>query len=343
MNAANSRPSRILVTGGAGYIGSHTVLRLLESGYQVEIIDNLSNGHLEAVRRVEKMTGTQVPVHVRDANSLNDLDSIFANGHFDACIHFAGYKSVSESIHYPITYYRNNLGSTLALLETMTKHAVAKLVFSSSASVYGEPSTLPITESSNTGLNVANPYGRTKWMIEQILKDVSASQPSMSITALRYFNPIGAHSSGLIGEDSGQAPTNIAPYIAQVASGQLESVKVFGDRYDTTDGSGVRDYIHVLDLADGHIAALEDTRSGLDFFNLGTGRGTSVLELVAMFEKAVGRSIPFEIAPARNGDVGASYADASKAKTVFGWEATRTVAEACSDAWRWQQMNPNGF
>ncbi len=333
---------RVLVTGGAGYIGSHTVVALLEAGHDVLIVDDLSNSSPEAVRRVGELAGREpgfVEANVRDAEAL---DAAFAAFCPDAVIHFAGWKAVGESTQVPLTYYRENLGSTLTLLETMAAHGCHQLVFSSSATVYGS-SEPPFAEDAPTG--ATNPYGWTKWMIEQILADVSAADPTLSVAVLRYFNPIGAHSSGRIGEDPQGIPNNLLPFVAQVAAGRRERLSVFGDDYDTPDGTGVRDYIHVVDLAAGHLAALDATagRPGYRIWNLGTGQGTSVLEVVRAFERASGVTIPFTIVPRRPGDVARSFADPAKAQAELGWSATRGIDEMCADTYRWQAGNPDGY
>ena len=333
---------RVLVTGGAGYIGSHTVVALLEEGHEVLVVDDLSNSSAESLRRVARITGQEpgfVEANVRDAVALGRA---FADFEPDAVIHFAGWKAVGESTQIPLTYYRENLGSTITLLETMAAHGCRRIVFSSSATVYGT-SEPPFTEDSPTG--ATNPYGQTKHMIEQILVDVAAADPTLSVAALRYFNPIGAHPSGLIGEDPKGIPNNLLPFVAQVASGRREYLSVFGDDYETPDGTGVRDYIHVVDLAAGHLAALDRLvgHPGHLVWNLGTGRGTSVLEVVHAYERASGTTIPYRVVPRRPGDVAASYADPSRAERELGWRATRGIDEMCADTVRWQAANPNGY
>ena len=333
----------ILLTGGAGYIGSHTAIELIQSGHSVVIADNLSNSSEEAVRRVESITGTNTPFHQVDLRDSEALDEVFAEHSIDAVVHFAGLKAVGESVAKPLAYYDNNLNSTLSLLEVMQKYQVEQLVFSSSATVYGTPEALPLTEDSPTGHGVTNPYGQTKFMIEQILRDVSVAHSNMAITLLRYFNPVGAHESGLIGEDPSGIPNNLLPYVSQVAVGKLESVGVFGNDYDTPDGTGVRDYIHVVDLAKGHVAAIEHLQPGTHIYNLGTGKGVSVLEIIQAFSEASGKTIPYEIKPRRPGDIASCYADPAKAQQELGWSAQFDIARACEDSWRWQSQNPNGY
>ncbi len=333
---------KILVTGGAGYIGSHTLVELVAANYQVVVVDNLSNSNAEAIKRVEKVTGQPIPLHVFDLRHQEKLDKLFAKEKFDAVIHFAGLKAVGESSEKPLLYHQTNIGSTLALLETMDKHAVHSLVFSSSATVYGS-APIPYTETSPTGHNIASPYGRTKHIIEEILRDVFAANPANQFTTLRYFNPIGAHPSGLIGEHPNGIPNNLMPYITQVATGTRQKLSVFGDDYDTVDGSGVRDYIHVVDLAKGHVAALSRSQPGISTYNLGSGMGTSVFQLIRAFENASGVTIPYEIAPRRPGDLPAFYADASKALQKLGWKTEKTVEDACRDSWNWQRLNPGGY
>ncbi len=333
----------ILITGGAGYIGSHTIIELLSSGHSVVVVDNLSNSSQESLRRVEKITNSTIPFYDIDVRDINALKEVFNKNHFDAVIHFAGLKAVGESISKPLEYYSNNIDSTLVLLEVMKQHNVKRIVFSSSATVYGDPETLPLTEESRIGVGITNPYGQTKFMIEQILRDFSVSDSSVEVTLLRYFNPVGAHSSGMIGEDPNGIPNNLLPYIAQVAVGKLQKVNVFGNDYDTTDGTGVRDYIHVVDLAKGHVAALKHSQPGVSTYNLGTGRGVSVLELITAFGKAAGKDIPYQIVPRRPGDVASCYATADKANKELGWTAEKTIDQACEDSWRWQSNNPNGY
>lgn len=332
-----------LVTGGAGYIGSHTLIELINNNFEVVVIDNLANSSRESLRRVEQITGHEIPFIEADVRDQSVLDDIFTTYNIDSVIHFAGLKAVGESVAKPLEYYDNNLVSTLALLEAMRKHGVKQLVFSSSATVYGSPSELPLRETSTVGVGLTNPYGKTKYMIEQIIQDYCAADPAFEATILRYFNPIGAHESGQIGEDPNGIPNNLLPYVAQVAVGKLQSVGVFGDDYDTPDGTGVRDYIHVVDLARGHVAALQHMKAGANVYNLGTGSGTSVLEIIKAFSKACGRDLPYEIKPRRAGDIAACYADCSKAERELGWRAELSIEQACADSWRWQSQNPNGF
>ena len=332
-----------LVTGGAGYIGSHTLIELINNNFEVVVIDNLANSSRESLRRVEQITGHEIPFIEADVRDRSVLDDIFTTYSIDSVIHFAGLKAVGESVAKPLEYYDNNLVSTMALLEAMRKHGVKQLVFSSSATVYGSPSELPLRETSTVGVGLTNPYGKTKYMIEQIIQDYCAADPAFEATILRYFNPIGAHKSGQIGEDPNGIPNNLLPYVAQVAVGKLQSVGVFGDDYDTPDGTGVRDYIHVVDLARGHVAALQHMKAGANVYNLGTGSGTSVLEIIKAFSKACGRDLPYEIKPRRTGDIAACYADCSKAERELGWRAELSIEQACADSWRWQSQNPNGF
>lgn len=333
----------ILVTGGAGYIGSHTVLELLQQGDNVDVVDNLSNSSEESLRRVAQITGKTAQLHTFDLEDKAKLEQLFSEHHYDAVIHFAGLKSVGESVSQPLEYYRNNIDSTLALCEVMQAHSVKKLIFSSSATVYGTPEQLPLTEENRTGVGITNPYGQTKFMIEQILRDLVQADPEWNITLLRYFNPVGAHESGLIGEDPQGLPNNLLPYVSQVAVGKLDKLRIFGDDYDTPDGTGVRDYIHVVDLARGHLAALNHLQRGVATYNLGTGRGVSVLEIVKAFEKACGKEIPYEVVPRRPGDVASCYADCSKANRELEWQAEKSLEDACADAWRWQSQNPQGY
>ncbi len=332
----------ILVTGGAGYIGSHTVVNLLNRGDTVVIVDNLVNAHPNSLDRIERITGKAPIFYDYDVRDESSLDEVFDAHHPEAIIHFAGLKAVGESVEKPLLYYANNLESTLALLKVMDRHNTRSLVFSSSATVYGDPATLPITE--DMPLSATNPYGRTKLMIEEMLMDI-AKTGSWNIISLRYFNPVGAHESGLIGEDPSGIPNNLLPYVSQVAVGKRERLGIFGNDYDTPDGTGVRDYIHVLDLADAHIAALEHIADTTEYraINVGTGSGVSVLELVDSFQAASDKKIPYEILPRRAGDIAACYADVSRALEELGWEATRTIDQACEDSWRWQSQNPDGY
>ncbi len=333
----------ILVTGGAGYIGSHTCIELLDSGYDVVVVDNLSNAKEEPLRRVQALTGKDLAFHRVDLLDAGALEEVFAEHEIDVVIHFAAFKAVGDSLTKPLKYYRNNVAGTVNLCEIMARHGVKNMVFSSSATVYGDPETVPIDES--FPVSATNPYGRTKLMMEQILKDVQESEPDWNIVILRYFNPVGAHESGRIGEDPNGVPDNLMPYISQVAVGKLERLSVFGGDYPTPDGTGIRDYIHVVDLARGHLNALEklDLDPGLFVCNLGTGTGYSVLEAVAAFEKASGRAVPYEIVKRRPGDVAVCYASTQLAKTELGWEAARGLDEMCVDAWRWQSQNPDGY
>jgi UDP-glucose 4-epimerase len=338
-----TKPATILVTGGAGYIGSHTIVELLQQGYAVVVVDNLANSSAESVRRVEAITGGVVEFHEFDVRHKTKLQAVFAAHRFAAVIHFAGLKAVGESSLKALYYYQNNLESTLTLLEVMQQSAVTGLVFSSSATVYGDPAVLPLTESAPK--SATNPYGQTKLMIEQILEDVSQTQENWNITALRYFNPIGAHPSGTIGEDPNGPPNNLVPYISQVAVGQRRQLSVYGNDYATPDGTGVRDYIHVVDLAKAHVAALAhlDHPNVYKAYNIGTGTGTSVLQMIAAFKAASNRAIPYEIVARRPGDIASCYADPSLAQTELGWQAQLTIEDACADAWRWQAQNPNGY
>lgn len=333
----------ILVTGGAGYIGSHTTIELINNGHRVIVVDNLANSSPESIKRVEKITNSQIPFYEIDVRDKKALEEVFLNNQIDAVIHFAGLKAVGESVAKPLEYYENNIDSTLCLLKVMQKFSVKKLIFSSSATVYGTPLELPLLETSRVGVGITNPYGQTKFMIEQILSDLAHANPSLEITALRYFNPIGAHESGLIGEDPNGIPNNLLPYISQVAIGKLEKVNVFGNDYDTPDGTGVRDYIHVVDLARGHVAALDHMKPGFETYNLGTGVGVSVLELISAFSKACDKDIPYQIADRRAGDIASCYASSQKAEQELGWIAQKTIDDACADSWRWQSKNPNGY
>ena len=333
---------KLLVTGGAWYIGSHTVVELLTKGHDVVVIDNLSNSSREAIKRVEEITGKSVEFHEADVRDREALDTIFAEGDIDAIIHFAGLKAVGESVEKPLMYYENNIDSTLVLIEAMQASGVKKLVFSSSATVYGS-APIPYSEDSVVGQGITNPYGRTKYFIEEIIRDVTVADPTFEGTILRYFNPIGAHPSGRIGEDPSGIPNNLMPYITQVATGRREKLNVFGGDYETVDGTGVRDYIHVDDLAAGHVAAIEHSKPGFEAYNLGSGVGVSVLELVHAFEKASGQDIPYEIVDRRAGDLPEFYARADKAREVLGWSVQRSLEDACADSWRWQSQNPHGY
>ncbi len=335
---------RILVTGGAGYIGSHTCVELLEAGHETVIVDNLYNANRKAVDRIGEITGKTPVFYQADIGDREAMEKIFSAHSFDAVIHFAGYKAVGESVRKPIEYYTNNLNGTLVLTDTMRRHGVKKIIFSSSATVYGDPAFVPITEECPKGV-CTNPYGWTKWMLEQILTDIRTSDPEWSVILLRYFNPIGAHRSGRIGEDPKGIPNSLVPYVAQVAIGRLPELGVFGDTYDTPDGTGVRDYIHVTDLARGHVLALNKFReeSAVRVYNLGTGHGYSVLEVVHAFEKACGKKIPYVIKPPRAGDIATCYCDPGKAREELGWEAEYGIEEMCADTWRWQSMNPDGY
>ena len=333
----------ILVTGGCGYIGSHTCVELLNAGHEVVVFDNLSNSRLEALQRVERITGKPVAFVTADLNDRDALREVFENHSIGAVVHFAGLKAVGESVAKPLLYYHNNVSGSIVLFETMAEFAVKRIVFSSSATVYGDPHSVPIRES--FPLRAANPYGRTKLVIEDILRDIAASDPSWRIAMLRYFNPVGAHESGLIGEDPNGIPNNLMPYISQVAVGLRKELSVFGNDYPTHDGTGVRDYIHVVDVAAGHLAALEtlDKHGGTLTVNLGTGHGYSVLDMVRAFEKASGHRIPYRIAGRRPGDIASCYADPALAYELMGWRAVRDLDAMCRDAWRWQSMNPNGY
>jgi len=335
--------SNILVTGGAGYIGSHTVLELLEQGNEVIVVDNLSNSSRESLARVEQLTGKKVTFYEIDLLDKEALKQPFVNHDIGAVIHFAGLKAVGESVAIPLSYYQNNLTGTLNLLEAMKQRDVKRLVFSSSATVYGDPASVPITE--DFPVSATNPYGRSKLIIEEMLGDLYRSDPSWDIALLRYFNPVGAHPSGRIGEDPNGIPNNLMPYISQVAVGKLEQLSVFGDDYSTPDGTGVRDYIHVVDLALGHLKALDHlaTGPGLVTVNLGTGQGYSVLEMIRAFEAASGKQVAYRVVERRPGDIAACYADTTKAQKVLDWKATRGLTEMCRDAWNWQSQNPKGY
>ncbi len=333
----------ILVTGGAGYIGSHTCLELLASGYDVVVVDNLCNSRKEGLRRVEEITGKQVTFYEMDLRDTDGLHEIFLEHAIESVIHFAGLKAVGESVRMPLHYYSNNIAATLGLCQVMEEFGVKNIVFSSSATVYGDPATVPITE--DFPLSATNPYGNSKLFIEQILQDLHTADSSWNVGLLRYFNPVGAHVSGRIGEDPNDIPNNLMPYVAQVAVGRLPELSVFGNDYPTPDGTGVRDYIHVVDLAKGHIKAIEKlkTNPGVVIYNLGTGKGYSVLDMVRAFEKASGRKVPYRITARRPGDIAVCYADPSKAWKELGWQAEKGIEEMCEDAWRWQSTNPNGY
>ena len=335
---------KILVTGGAGYIGSHTCVELLEAGHEAVIVDNLYNSSRKAVERIGEITGKTPVFYEADLCDREAMERIFTEHRFDAVIHFAGYKAVGESVRKPIEYYTNNLYGTLTLTDLMRAHGVKKIIFSSSATVYGDPAFVPITEECPKGV-CTNPYGWTKWMLEQILTDLRTSDPEWSVILLRYFNPIGAHRSGKIGEDPKGIPNNLVPYVAQVAVGKLPELGVFGDDYDTPDGTGVRDYIHVVDLARGHVKALAkfSEENAVRVYNLGTGHGYSVLEVVHAFEKACGSRIPYTIMPRRPGDIDANWCDPSKAERELGWKAIYDLDDMCRDAWNWQSRNPDGY
>lgn len=333
----------ILVTGGAGYIGSHTLIELIEAGHTPIVVDNLANSTEESIRRVRKITNNAVVFYRIDLRDTEGLADIFKQHSIDAVIHFAGLKAVGESTAKPLEYYTINLGATFSLLEAMSLYGVKNIIFSSSATVYGDAKTMPITEESQIGLGITNPYGKTKFMIEEILNDYSAAHPDWHVTILRYFNPVGAHPSGLIGENPSDTPNNLLPYVTQVAIGRRDFVSVYGNDYDTHDGTGVRDYIHVVDLAKGHVAALHNAKPGVSTYNLGTGKGTSVLELIASLEKAVGSSIAYKVTNRRPGDVAINYASSEKAAQQLNWRAQKTIDEATADSWRWQSMNPDGY
>lgn len=335
---------KILVTGGAGYIGSHTCVELINAGYQVVVVDNLCNSKESVLERVATITGTTVPFVHADLRDRLQMEKVFTQNRFDAVMHFAGLKAVGESVAEPLRYYDNNVEGSLVLLQVMAQHGVKNLVFSSSATVYGDPATVPILE--DFPLAATNPYGRSKLMIEEMLRDVAVSDSSWRIALLRYFNPAGAHESGLIGEDPNDIPNNLFPYVAQVASGKRELLSVYGDDYPTNDGTGVRDYIHVVDLAIGHVktlAKLFGSEAGVQTYNLGTGCGSSVLQMIKAFERASGRAVPYRIVARRPGDIAICYADASLARRELGWSAQRTVEQMCIDSWRWQSMSEEKF
>ena len=344
----NESNACVLVTGGAGFIGSHTVVCLLQRGYEVVVVDDLSNSSEVVFDRIDQIVGDDAAERLTfvraDVADRDALDAVFDEFDIDAVIHFAGFKAVGESVQKPIEYYSNNIGTTLTLVDVMRSHDCKSIVFSSSATVYGDPDSLPLTEESPKK-PATNPYGWTKWMIEEMLRSLTVADPAWNVVLLRYFNPIGAHPSGLMGEDPKGIPNNLLPYVAQVAVGRRDAVHVFGDDYNTPDGTGVRDYIHVMDLAEGHAAALAwmTDRAGCEVFNLGTGNGTSVLEIIKAFSAACGHDLPYVIEPRRAGDVTANYADCTKAKEMLGWEAQYGIAEMCRDSWNWQSNNPNGY
>lgn len=334
----------ILVTGGAGYIGSHTCVELLNAGYEAVVLDNLSNSSEKSLERVKQITGKEVAFYKGDILDRDILDKIFAENKIECCIHFAGLKAVGESVQKPWEYYHNNIAGTLTLVDAMRAHGCKNIIFSSSATVYGNPAQIPITEECPKG-QCTNPYGWTKSMLEQILTDIQKADTQWNVILLRYFNPIGAHKSGLIGENPNGIPNNLMPYITQVAVGKLKELGVFGNDYDTPDGTGVRDYIHVVDLAVGHVSALKkiEENAGLCIYNLGTGQGYSVLDIVKNFEKANGVQIPYSIKPRRAGDIATCYSNADKAEKELGWKAENGILQMCEDSWRWQKNNPNGY
>ena len=334
---------KILVTGGAGYIGSHTCVELLNKGYEIAVLDNLSNSCEKSLDAVKKITGKDFPFYKVDMLDIDAMEQAFVENKFDGVIHFAGLKAVGESTHIPITYYHNNITGTLNLLMLMEKYDVNNIVFSSSATVYGTPKTVPIRE--DFPRSTTNPYGSTKLMIEDILTDVTKANPKLSVSLLRYFNPIGAHESGTMGEDPKGIPNNLLPYITQVAVGKLKELSVFGSDYDTVDGTGVRDYIHVVDLACGHVKTVEKCtdKPGVHIYNLGTGNGYSVLQIVEAFKKASGADVPYKLVDRRPGDIAECYADPAKAREELGWEAQYGIERMCQDSWRWQKNNPNGY
>ena len=334
----------VLVTGGAGYIGSHTCVELLNAGYEVVVLDNLSNASEKSLERVKQITGKDVVFYKGDILDREILNKVFAENTIDSCIHFAGLKAVGESVQKPWEYYHNNISGTLTLVDVMRQHDCKNIIFSSSATVYGNPAQIPITEECPKG-ECTNPYGWTKSMLEQVLSDIQKADPQWNVILLRYFNPIGAHKSGLMGENPNGIPNNLMPYITQVAVGKLKELGIFGNDYDTPDGTGVRDYIHVADLAAGHVKALKkiEEKAGLCVYNLGTGHGYSVLDIVNNFEKANGVKIPYSIKPRRAGDIAACYSNADKAEKELGWKAENGILEMCEDSWRWQKNNPNGY
>lgn len=334
----------VLVTGGTGYIGSHTVVELLSDGHEVVIVDNLSNSSEAVLDRIEQITGKKPAFFKADVTNQADLERVFDGQNFEAVIHFAALKAVGDSVEKPLEYYRNNLIGLMNVLLAMQMHRVPAIIFSSSATVYGDPEEVPLTETSRVGVGLANPYGQTKYMSEQILIDTAQAMKDLSVTILRYFNPVGAHPSGLIGEDPNGIPNNLLPFVSQVAVGKLPTLKVFGNDYPTTDGTGVRDYIHVVDLAKGHLAALDKATSpGTHVYNLGTGTGFSVLEVVKAFETVSGQKIPYQVVDRRPGDIAECFADATKAKAELNWQVEKNLEQMCADAWHWQSQNPNGY
>jgi len=335
---------RILVTGGAGFIGSHTLIELHKAGYEFVVVDNLVNSNPEALRRVGELIGAEVPFVKADIRDRETLNKVFEQYKFDSCIHFAGLKAVGESVAKPLEYYENNMSGTFTLIDVMRQHGCKNIIFSSSATVYGDPAIIPITEECPKG-HCTNPYGQTKSMLEQVLMDVQKADPEWNVVLLRYFNPIGAHQSGRIGENPNGIPNNLMPYITQTAIGRRKELGVFGNDYDTHDGTGVRDYIHVVDLATAHVAALQaiEKNAGLAIYNIGTGHGYSVLDVVNAFEKANGVKVPYSIKPRRPGDIATCYCDPSKAERELGWKAKYGIEDMCRDSWNWQSQNPNGF
>ncbi len=336
---------QILLTGGAGYIGSHTAVELINEGNEIIIVDNLINSSKESIKRIEKITGKKIAFHCFDLKDENKLENLFNNSSIDSVIHFAGLKAVGESVAKPITYYDNNISSTISLIKSMEKHDVKKMVFSSSATVYGDPSNVPITENSPTGIGLTNPYGRTKYFIEQILNDLTKTNRGWQITSLRYFNPIGAHTSGLIGENPNGKPNNLMPFITQVANGTRKDLRVYGNDYPTKDGTGIRDYIHVVDLAKAHLAAIKKPakKNSYRYLNIGTGKGTSVLDLIKVFEKTNHIKITYKYDARREGDIAECYADSTLAENELNWRAILSIEDACKDSWNWQNKNPNGY